>query len=328
VFRTAAQRIRFYPIRPDELTARLSEVARSERILLAPGALPAIVSRAHGDLRAALNDLEAIAPLPAGPLQLEVLGGRDRTADFAELTAEALSVARLYRSGEVRDRLDAPPDDLLPWIEENIVHFAPDPAHRASAFRTLAVAEQFLSRARRFRTYGQWSYASELLTGGVGLTIRDRPIPAVGEAAFPRFLGEMGRSGAMRAVRESLVAKIAGRFHLSRKKVRATLLWELEGIFGAGRGGARSRRALIGATAIARELELTPEEVAFLLATAPGDPGVAAILGPGPEGSSPGTMDTAEGERSPEESPPQAPTDEATERAKKPVQRRLGEFPP
>jgi len=264
VFRSAAQRIRFYPIRPDEIAARLERVVRELHLAIAPGAVSAIVGRARGDLRAALNDLDAVSFLPPGPAQLEILGARDRTDDFAGLTAEALSVARLYRAGEVRDRLDAPPDDLLPWIEENIVHFAPDARHRDAAFATLARTERLLMRASRTRTWGLWSYASELLTGGVGLAIRDRAVPVGSEAMFPAFLGEMGRTRGMREVRGTLSGKIGERFHLSREKVREGLLPDLEGLARPLAGRPPTARAVAFRRAIARELELSPEETAFL----------------------------------------------------------------
>jgi len=264
VFRSAAQRIRFYPIRPDEMAARLDRIVRDLHLAVVPEAVSAIVGRARGDLRAALNDLDAVSFLPPGPAQLGILGARDRTDDFAGLTAEALSVARLYRSGEVRDRLDAPPDDLLPWIEENIVHFAPDARHRDAAFATLARAERLLMRAGRTRTWGLWSYASELLTGGVGLAIRDRAVPVSGEAMFPAFLGEMGRSRGMREVRGTLSAKIGERLHLSREKVREGLLPDLEGLARPIPGRPPSERAVAFRRAIVRELELSPEETAFL----------------------------------------------------------------
>ena len=326
VFRTAALRVRFYPIRPDEISRRLTDIVRAESIPVGPRTIPAIVARAQGDLRAALNDLEAVGPLPPGDAQLEVLGGRDRTADFAGLVAESLTSARFYRGGEVRDRLDAPPDDLLPWVEENVPLFAPSAAHRAAAFRTLGVADLFLCRARRYRTYGLWSYASELLTGGVGLAIRDRAVPASGEAAFPQFLGEMGRSRSMRAVRDAVVAKAGRRFHLSRQKVRAVMLPALEGIVGTARrhrGAAEAR-----ARQIVRELQLTPEEVAYLLVTTPDDPTVARLAEPSADLESPATA-TAE---APREAPPRASPSKEPPASEPPrkrqAQRRLGEFPP
>ncbi|MGP8077261.1 MAG: AAA family ATPase [Thermoplasmata archaeon] len=323
VFRSAAAQIRYYPIGPGELSAHLVRVIRSEGFSVIPAAVPAIVARARGDLRAALNDLDAISPLPAGPAQLEVLGARDRTDDFAGLTAEALTSARFYPGGEVRDRLDAPPDDLLPWIEENIVHFAPDPAHREAAFATLAVAERFLMRARRARTYGLWSYASELLTGGVGLALRDRAVPSGGEAAFPRFLGEMGRSRSAREVRDSLAVKIATRFHLSQMKVRSTLLSEIEGLSQRPHGRRSTPREVGLRRSIAAELELTPEETAFLCGISVDDPEIRELVGPEIENGFPG--ETGPADEGSEGAPPTVAPAEP-DGPRKRVQRNLSEF--
>ena len=277
-FRSSVARIRFYPVRDDELRPRLEQIARSERIRLAPGALEGIVRRAQGDVRAALNDLEAIAPLDPGPLQLSVLGQRDLGADLAAVTEEALSVPRFYRSIEVQNRLDSPPDDLLPWIEENLPHFAPDARHRADGFDVLAAAERFLMRARRARVWSQWSYASELLTGGVGLALRERPITRTSGAVFPRFLGEMGRSRGFRQVRDGLAAKAGIRFHVSARKGRELLLPFLERIFEKGAQDRRSPELARIVRGIARELGLSAEEVAFLVRREPDSAEVHRIL--------------------------------------------------
>jgi DNA polymerase III delta prime subunit len=278
VFRTAVRRIRFYPLRDSELRGRLEEVSLRERIRLDPGALDAILRRSHGDLRAALNDLDAISPLPPGPAQLGVLGARDRAADLAALTEELLTTPRFYRSVEIQDRIDAPPDELLPWVEENIAHFAPDAAHRAAGFEALEVADRFLAWARRARVWSLWSYGSEMLSGGVALALHEQAVPGGRGIAFPQFLGAMGGSRGSRAVRESLVAKLGTRFHLSHAKSREALLPFLEGLFLAG-SERRARPVLKAvARAIVNELDLSSEEVALLLAVEPGSPEVEELL--------------------------------------------------
>jgi replication factor C large subunit len=321
VFRTSVRSIHFGPVGREALAGRVRSVAKAEGIVLDPRTLETIVVRADGDLRAALNDLEAVAPLPSGGAQLVLLGARDRPSDFAGLTEEVLSRPRYYRSVEVRDRLDAPPDDLLPWVEENVPWFAPDDAHRDAALAVVATAELFLARARRWRTYGLWSYASELLTGGVSLAVRDRPTSSGGHAAFPRFLGEMGRSRASRAVRDAVVRKLGARLHISRSKSRAIALPFVESLF---RQVARDRRvgsARASARALARELALSPEEVAAILGVEPGSPSVREIV---PEPS-----DVEETGGSGTEGPPEAEArspGRASEGARPSVQRRLGDW--
>ena len=320
VFRTGVVRIRFYPVRDAELTGFAQKVARSERIELYPGALESIVKRARGDVRAALNDLEAIAPLSPGPWQLSVLGFRDLEADFVALTEDALAHPRYFRNVEVQDRLDATPDDLLPWIEENLPLFAPDASHRAAAYRVLAVAEQFLARARRARVYGLWSYASELMTGGVSLALHDRPVGG-GGVAFPQFLSEMGRSRGLRTIRDSLAEKAGHRFHLSIAKSREIVLPFLERVFAAsaGRSGHAAVRKV--AAEIVHELELAPEEVGFLLGAAPDARSVQDLLA---RAETPRADSGASGAGS--ESPRGASGPGTAGEAGKRVQRQLSEF--
>jgi DNA polymerase III delta prime subunit len=323
IFRTGVVRVRFFPVPENELTSFVQRVARSERIVLHPGTLESIVKRARGDVRAALNDLEAIAPLPAGPWQLSVLGFRDLAADFEALTEEALSVPRYYRSVEIQDRLDAPPDDLVPWIEENLPRFAPDARHRDAAFRVLAVADQFLTRARRARVYGLWSYASELLTGGISLALHDAPTHARGGGvAFPQFLGEMGRSRAVRATRDSLAKKAGKRFHLSTAKGRDFLLPFLERIFLAAveRGARADLRRKAGE--IARELELTAEEVALLVRAEPDSRVVSELVGA--TSSTRGDLEGDEVDATPGTGRATSPAD--SEESSKRVQRQLSDF--
>ncbi|MGA8664679.1 MAG: AAA family ATPase, partial [Thermoplasmata archaeon] len=278
LFRNGVVRIRFSPVPDPDVARLLTRIAVREKIALDPGAVPAIVRKARGDLRAALNDLEAIAPLPPGPGQLTVLGVRDLTSDLTMLTEEALTAHRFYRSIEVQDRIDAPPDDLLPWVEENIVTFAPDARHRDAAFRVLASADLLLQRARRARVWSLWSYGSELLTGGVGLAIRDDTVPLREGARFPEFLGEMGRSRASRGFRDAIALKAAHRLHLSKSKTRWIMLPFLEDLAWSGAQPKAREDLRETARSLARELDLSPEETAYLIRSEPESKGVEALL--------------------------------------------------
>ena len=189
----------------------------------------------------------------------------------------------------------------------------------------LAVADRILVRARRERVYGLWSYAGELLTGGVGLALHERPVRTTARAAFPQFLGEMGRSRSVRAVRESLVAKIAKRDHLSRAKARAALLPFLEGLLAARPGAHRTARVRDAARAIVSELDLTEEETAFLLRTSPDALEVRELLETASAEDVSPSAEEAEVESSPP-APAAAPTAGTTERPKKRTQRNLGEY--
>ncbi len=278
VFRTGVARISFWPLRDTDLRSVVRRVALSEHLQISSGAADAIVRRSHGDLRAALNDLDAVSALPPGRDQEVLLGTRDVTSDFFDLTREILDSPRVYRSVEIRNRLDATPDDLLPWIEENLPRATRDPTARLAAYVQLAEADLLLSRARRFRTYGLWSYASELMTGGVSLALAQGNGHAPDRVVFPQFLGEMGRSRAVRAVRSSLLAKSGRMLHMSRRKAAESALDFLSIAFRE----AGTRSPVYGNGKLARRLTatlgLTPEEVAYLTGGLPDDQRVQELL--------------------------------------------------
>lgn len=325
VFRSSVRRVRFSALGGPEVRQVVRKAALREGIPLGQAALEAIVRRSQGDLRAAVNDLDAVAPLPPGPLQESILSVRDRTADFAGFTEEVLTAPRIYRSRDVQARLDATPDDLLPWIEENLPRFSTSAEGRHAGFEALARAELHLARARRHRVWGLWSFASELMTGGVALAMAgDRP-PFRAEAGFPEFLGEMGRSRSSRALRTSVLAKGGHAYHLSRRKGVEELLPFLEELYRRPEAkhpaGVREIRRRV-----ARRLELAPEEVGFLLGAPPESAAVRAIVGSDEPPDAPPEEGEPAGAEAPSDPGTEAPSPPAQAAPPRKVQRRLGEF--
>jgi DNA polymerase III delta prime subunit len=320
VFRSGVLRLAFDRLDVRELTTFLRGVAETQSIALGPKALDAIVRRSRGDLRAAVNDLEAIAPLPVGPAQEGVLGMRDTEEEVAELVEEVFAEPRFYRSVEIRNRIDATPDDLFPWFEEASLRFPRTLAGTRAGIDAIARAERHLARSRRYRVYGLWSFATELMTSGPSTAIAaaggSRPDA---RALFPSFLGEMGRSKATRAARQGILDKADRRLHLSRRK-GAEATWPfLESVFSAP--GVRQGPLFDLRRAIVTDFGLTPEEVGLLAGVEPDAPGIQALFPPPPTVAEPAP------EPEPAEEPVTAPTPAAPrDAAKKKVQKSLGEF--
>jgi DNA polymerase III delta prime subunit len=284
LFRSAVERIRFEPVPEAEMRSVLRRIVVAEGFRIAGPALDHVIRRNRGDLRGALNDLDAASALPPGPAQQDLLGFRDRTQDFFEFTDELFRVPRFYRSVEVQNRLDATPDDLLPWIEENVPRATRDPRARLAALEVLARAELFLTRARRQRVYALWSFASELMTGGTSLAL-SRAGPAGGSPlAFPQFLSAMGRSKATRALRASIEQKVGRGAHVSRRKSGEIFLPMLTRWFrslATGRASAASRELC---RSIVLEADLSAEEVGLLMDREPDSSAVRALVVHDPDG--------------------------------------------
>jgi DNA polymerase III delta prime subunit len=315
LFRSAVKRISFGPIGPTELRGALARVLAAEKITLPPTLLDRVIQRSQGDLRAALTDLEAVSVVPDLASASALLGARDIAADFYAFTREVLTRPRFYRSVEVRERLDATPDDLFPWIEENLPRAAPDARARYEGFEAAARAELFLARARRYRVWGLWSFASEVMTGGVSSALASAGPSRNPDLAFPQFLGEMGRSRAQRALRTGLAQKTGRGLHQSRRKAIEFGLPFLDSLYHMT-GDVDPLTTFDLQRAVTRELGLTKEEVAYLLGTDPDSDAALRLSVPEPE-ADPTPEPAAE-----PEAPPPPPT---LERPKK-VQRQLGDF--
>jgi DNA polymerase III delta prime subunit len=315
VFRTGVERLTFERLSDREMLGFVQRIVKAEDLSVTPAATQAIVRRSRGDLRAAVNDLEAIAPLPAGPWQESVLGSRDSQSEIAELVEDVFAHPRFYRNAELRGRVDADPEDLLPWFEENAARFARTPEGRVAGTAAIARAERHLARARRYRVFGLWSHASELMTGGASIALEEAGGARIGRTMFPVFLGDMGRSKASRALRRSTLDKADHHLHLSRRKGAESTLPFLEAVFGAP--GVRDGPVFVLRRRIVANLELTPEEVGFLAGVEPDADGIRALF------------PAAEPEEAvPEEETPAAPSPKApaVPESRKRVQRSLGEF--
>lgn len=313
VFRASVLTIPFDPLTASEVRSVLRRTILEERLLVHGPTLDRLVERSQGDLRAAFNDLEAVAS--GGPTaDREVLfGGRDHASELARFVQAVLQDPRVYRNVEIRERLpDNTPDDLLPWIEESAIRTYADAGARERGLVHVARADAMLTRARRQRVFSQWPYASEAMTGGVSLALATSR-PSSEEAPFPEFLGVMGRTRGSRAARQQILSRLGRALHHSRRKGVESTLPFLDGMF-SGRSRpdeqARFGRALV------RELGLGEEEVAFLLRIEPGSARVQSLLPPR-ERASPAD-DAAEPE------PPAEPPPARTEKTRRRVQRQLG----
>ncbi len=320
VFRQGVARVRFGPVSRPELRAHLERVSREEGWAIPKAVLDRILERSQGDVRAALTDLEAVSVRPEVVTAETLLGKRDLASDYYALLSELFRAPRFYRSVEIRDRLDATPDDLLPWVEENLPRAGARAPERYAAFEVLGRADQFLSWARRERVYALWSFATELMTGGVALELAAGGPLRPPDLGFPEFLGAMGRTRALRATRTAVASKAGSRYHASRRKVIDQYLPFLERLFRGPTGAPEEAQRLRAIRrAVARDLGLNAEEVAFLLAAEPEGPDVAALL---PADETEAESETVSVEPAAPVPPPPATTPAGPRR----VQRRLGDF--
>ena len=265
--RDAAKGIQFRSVRATTIAQALREICRAEGIQCDPDALMAIAEKAGGDMRSAVNDLQAAAQ-GQEIVRLEDVATAER--DVKSSIFKVLEV--IFKGSNAQEALaasydlDESPEDLINWVDENL------PLAYAGqdlwlGFERLARADVFLGRVRRRQNYGLWRYAGFLMTGGVQSA---RAAPRHGYVAFrpPSLWRRMGQTKKARAVRDGAARKIAARCHVSTAFVRA----EMMGFFGLLLAD-KARGA-----ALAAELALEAEEIALLLGSSPTTKKVQSIF--------------------------------------------------
>jgi replication factor C large subunit len=253
--RAACLMINFRRVHQEAIIRTLQKICRTEKIEAEPMALKVIAETSNGDLRSAINDLQALAE---GKKHLAmkdvVLYKRDREANIFDVLSQLMRATTAKEARELLWSLDMPPEDVLAWIDENMPKMLADPADLAEAYEAIARADIFLGRTKRRQAYGMWRYVSDMMTAGVAMS-------KSGELKYVRFqmpsvITKMSRTRAARAIRDSAARKIAGHCHTSGRVARRDFLPYLGVIFKRDKKTARR---------IAAELDFSEGEVDYLV---------------------------------------------------------------
>jgi len=246
--------VNFRRLTQDSIAKVLERICRAEKIEVEPLALNVIAEAARGDLRSAINDLQAVATgKRCLPIEDVVVYRRDKEINIFEVLGQLMHATTTKQARELLWALDRPPEDAIDWISENVPKMLLEPADLERVYEALSRADIFLGRIRRRQSYGLLGYASDLMTTGVALSRQGQLKHVRFQAPSSGML--MGRTRAARAVRDGIAKKIAGHCHTSSSEARKHFLPYLGVIF---------RHDKKAAGRIAAELELEDAEINYL----------------------------------------------------------------
>jgi replication factor C large subunit len=165
--RNACREIEFRDVSARSIVPVLRDVCRREGVEFEEEALRAIAEANSGDLRSAINDLQAAAE-DATRLTVEdvVTGERDRSIGIFQFLDDVLQEQPAREALQSAYAVDETPDDLTKWAEENAPKVY-DGAELARAYEYLANADRWLGRVRATQNYSYWRYVSDNVAAGV-----------------------------------------------------------------------------------------------------------------------------------------------------------------
>ena len=246
----------FYPIDTRAVSAALRRICTAERIKCDAGTLDSLAETSGGDLRSAINDLEAVAlgrnEIKAGDSKA---GKRDTKEPIFEAIAGILKGHDMRGALSVVRELDETPEDFIHWLDENLPReYRGDDLRRG--FDYLSKADIFLGRTRSRQQYSLWKYANELMVCGVQAA---KTHEYVGDVKYnsPSLWYKTARGKSARKISDSIASKVAGATKTSQKDARNVVPF-LENMC---RCRPRQREVLIS---MAKWLALNADEVSFL----------------------------------------------------------------
>ncbi|MDD2777832.1 MAG: replication factor C large subunit [Methanocellales archaeon] len=247
--------IQFRGVQSRSIIPLLLRICHDEGIDCDDEAIELIGTRA-GDVRSAINDLQAIAQ-GRKKIHIEdvVTGIRDTKESIFNVMKEIFKGSDPKRALYASYALDENPEDFIHWIDENLPQEYKG-EELAKGFEFLSRSDVFLGRVRRRQNYGLWKYAGEMMTCGVQAA-RSKKHHGYVSYKSPTIWRKMGQSKSVRAVRDSIATKIGKHCHVSQRYARSELIPFLKMIF-------KKKESAIGISAM---MDLNQNEIAFLLGT-------------------------------------------------------------
>lgn len=237
--RDAALMVEFRRLTKTMVKRVLRRICASEGVKCEEEAIDFIAERAEGDLRSAINDLQALAE-GYGVVTLEaartILRQRDRVLPPYEVVRRIIISKYAWQAKRAANLTDLAPDELMQWIHENLPRQITHPEDLWRAYEALSRADVFFGRIRRTGAWDLLPYAIELMTAGVALAITKdlRSKYRWVRYSFPQKIQLMARTKEARAIRDEIAEAVSRHIKTSRRKVRADVLPFLTVIFQHG----------------------------------------------------------------------------------------------
>lgn len=268
--RNACQEIEFRPVSERSILPVLRDICRKEGVEFESDALEAIAEANSGDLRGAINDLQAAAE---GRDRIEradvVTADRDRTEGIFDFLDTLIKEAGPQAALEASYDVDETPDDLINWIEDNMPKDYAG-AELTAAYGFLSTADRWLGRVRATQNYSFWRYAADNMTAGVAAA-RDGQKGGWTRYGPPSYWSKLGRSRGTRETRDYIARQIATENGVSLETARREVLPYLRVLT----HHCKNRELTV---AMAARYELEAEHVAYVTGSGESTNKVASIV--------------------------------------------------
>ena len=222
--RNKAKNIELGSVHTNSIAAFLRDILEEEDIEYEEGVPKRVARQAGGQMRSAINDLEAIARGKERITKedMEVIGQRDNRQEIFDSLKIIFKTKNLSNANQATENLEEDADTMLQWIRENIPREYKRPGDLSRAYNWVSKADLFNGRIRRRMNWKLLKYVYDFSTIGVALA-KEEKYQGWTKYQYPSKIKQMGQSQASRQKLDSISQKMGEKLHMSKKDVKADL---------------------------------------------------------------------------------------------------------
>lgn len=219
-----SKQIELGSVHTNSINAHLKEILEKEGIEYDESAVKTIARRGGGQMRSAINDLEAAA---RGKKELtkedvEVVGARDKKQDVFDSLKMIFKTENTDTAKRATDNLDEDAGTFVEWVRENIPREYKKSEDVAKAYNQLSKADLYNGRIRNTMNWSLMKYVYHFSTIGVALA-KEEKYSGWTKYQYPSKIRRMGSSRAARNKLESIEQKVGSKLHVSGREARSML---------------------------------------------------------------------------------------------------------
>ncbi len=231
--RDASLMIAFKRLSERDVILVLKKICQAERLECEDNALREIARRSEGDLRSAINDLQAIAEgygKVTITLVRELSAYRYREYAPFEALQKLFNAKYIWQAKAAVTQTNIDYETMMIWINEHIPTYYDDPEELARAFDALSRADVYMGRIRKSGSWDLLSYVFDMMGPGVAFA---RRIYKYKWKIFrsPKRLQLLAQTKRSREIREGIARALAPRLLTSKATVKRDVIPFLKIIF-------------------------------------------------------------------------------------------------
>ena len=191
-------------------------VLKNEGIEVDKEVLNKLAKRSSGDLRSAINTLQALVE-NGGELTEETLESTSQKDNTSTIFDTVTRVLKSKNPEHVKRSMFENTEDptlVMEYIAENIPREYESNKEVKKAYEMISQADLYFGRTRSSQYYGYWKYASDFMGVGVSSSKNDT-YRKYSKIITPMSFSLMGRTRGKRALRDRIASKMEEKMHIS-----------------------------------------------------------------------------------------------------------------